>query len=386
MSRVVKMMRHINIEHDLLPHDGRFGSGPSKIRREQMAALVDSNPGILGTSHRQAPVRDVVASIKEGIATLFSLPEGYEVVLGNGGASAFWDIACTCLVKETAAFGVFGEFGAKFAAEATAAPFLMDPAIFEAPYGATCTPELTQDADVYAWPHNETSTGAATAIHRVPGSLEAGALTIIDGTSAAGGLPLDISETDVYYFSPQKVFGADGGLWIAIVSPAAIARSEEIEQDPASTGRWIPTFLSFKTALSNSRKNQTYNTPAVATLVLMNEQIEWLNRNGGLEWSTKRCEKSAATLYSWAEASTYATPFVADPKDRSSVVVTVDIDESLNASDIVAGLRENGIVDTFAYRKLHRNQLRIGVFPSVEPEDVRALTACIDETVRQLRA
>lgn len=380
------MTRHITLAQEILPHDGRFGAGPSKIRSEQISALVESNPTILGTSHRQAPVRDLVASIKEGLAEFFSLPEGYEIIFGNGGASAFWDIACACLIRETAAFGVFGEFGGKFATEAANAPFLPEPVIFDSAYGTTRLPELTQDADVYAWPHNETSTGAATTIRRVAGSAAAGALTLIDGTSAAGGLPIDISQTDVYYFSPQKAFGADGGLWFAIVSPAAIARSEEIEENPAVTGRWIPTFLSFKTALRNSRKNQTYNTPAIATLVMMNEQIEWLNRNGGLEWSTRRCEKSAKTLYDWAEASDFAQPFVADPRDRSNVVVTLDIDEELNAADIVAGLRENGIVDTFAYRKLNRNQLRIGVFPSVEPEDVRALTDCIDETVRQLRA
>lgn len=379
------MTHHISLPHDILPHDGRFGSGPSKIRSEQMEALVQANPTVLGTSHRQAPVRDVVASIKDGLTDFFSLPEGYEVMFGNGGASAFWDIACACLIENTAAFGVFGEFGGKFAAEVHDAPFLADPVIFRADYGTTIVPSLTQDADVYAWPHNETSTGAATTITPVAGSEEAGALTIIDGTSAAGGLPVDISQTDVYYFSPQKAFGSDGGLWIAIVSPAAIARAEKIEKEAAASGRWIPTFLSFGTALRNSRKNQTYNTPAVATLVLMNEQIEWLNRNGGLDWSTKRCEKSASILYSWAEESEFATPFVADPQDRSHVVVSLDINESLAASDIVAGLRENGIVDTFAYRKLNRNQLRVGVFPSVEPEDVRALTECIDLTVDQLK-
>lgn len=352
-----------------------------------MDVLFHANPSILGTSHRQAPVRDVVASIKDGLSDFFSLPDGYEVVFGNGGASAFWDVACSCLIEDTAAYGVFGEFGGKFATEAKIAPFLSEPVVFDSPYGTTRLPELTPDADVYAWPHNETSTGAATHIERIPGSKEAGALTLIDGTSAAGGLPVDISQTDAYYFSPQKAFGSDGGLWIAIVSPAAIERAEKIEKDAASgnSGRWIPTFLSFGTALRNSRKNQTYNTPAIATLVLMNEQIDWLNRNGGLDWSTKRCEKSAATLYTWAESSDFATPFVTNPDDRSNVVVSLDIDDSLVASDIVAGLRENGIVDTFAYRKLNRNQLRIGVFPSVEPEDVRALTVCIDETVAQLR-
>lgn len=378
------MTRHISLPADILPSDGRFGSGPSKIRSEQMDALMHANPGILGTSHRQAPVRDMVASIKDGLSDFFSLPEGYEVMFGNGGASAFWEIACACLIEDTAAFGVFGEFGGKFAASAAAAPFLSQPVIFNGEYGTTKLPELTQDADVYAWPHNETSTGAATHISRVAGSEDAGALTIIDGTSAAGGLPVDISQTDVYYFSPQKAFGSDGGLWIAIVSPAAIARAEKIEADAGARGRWIPTFLSFGTALRNSRKNQTYNTPALATLVLMNEQIEWLNRNGGLDWSTMRCEKSATTVYNWAEAADYASPFVSAPEDRSNVVVSIDIDEHLAAADIVAGLRENGIVDTFAYRKLNRNQLRIGVFPSVEPEDVRALTECIDRTVEQL--
>lgn len=327
-------------------------------------------------------MRTVVAGLKDGLSNLFSLPEGYEVVLGNGGASAFWDIACACLIENQAAFGVFGEFGGKFAASATAAPHLADPVIYSAEPGTTRLPDPTDGVDLYAWPHNETSTGAAAAVRRIRGDS---ALTVIDGTSAAGGLPVDISQTDVYYFSPQKVFGADGGLWVALMSPAAIERAERLEKSAEGTGRWVPPFLSLTSAITNSRKNQTLNTPAIATLVLMEAQVEWLNSNGGLEWSTARCARSAETLYDWAEKSDYASPFVADPADRSHVVVTIDIAPDIDATEIVAGLRENGIVDTFAYRKLNRNQLRVGVFPSVEPSDVEALTRCIDETVAQLR-
>lgn len=376
------MTRQITLPHEILPADGRFGSGPSKVRAEQLDALVRSNPTVLGTSHRQAPVRNVVAALKSGLSDLFSLPEGYEVVLGNGGASAFWDISCACLIEKQAAFGVFGEFGGKFAASTAAAPHLADPIIYSAEPGTTCLPEVTDGVDLYAWPHNETSTGAAAAVTRIPAE---GALTVIDGTSAAGGLPVDVSQADVYYFSPQKVFGADGGLWVALMSPAAIDRAERLEKSAAETGRWVPPFLSLTSAITNSRKNQTLNTPAIATLVLMEAQVEWLNSNGGLEWSTARCARSAETLYDWAEKSDYASPFVADPADRSHVVVTIDIAPDIDATEIVAGLRENGIVDTFAYRKLNRNQLRVGVFPSVEPSDVEALTRCIDETVAQLR-
>ena len=376
----------VNIPQSMLPEDGRFGSGPSKIRLDQVAALQAGATTLLGTSHRQTPVRHVVASIREGLAEFFHLPEGYEVALGNGGASAFWEVACASLITRKAAFGTYGSFSAKFAKSAAAAPFLEEPAVYAGEPGTYRLPELTEGADAYCWAHNETSTGVAAPISRVPGSREQGAITLIDGTSAAGALRVDPAEFDAYYFSPQKAFGSDGGLWVALLSPAAVERAASVEQSAKLEGarRWVPPFLSLTQALENSRKDQTLNTPAVATLVMMENQIHWLNDNGGMDWATARCAKSASLLYSWAENSEYARPFVTDPAARSNAVVTIDLDDSVNASQVVSLLRDNGIVDTSGYRKLGRNQLRVGVFPSVEPSDVTALTRCIDYIVERI--
>ncbi|OZG68054.1 phosphoserine aminotransferase [Bifidobacterium eulemuris] len=370
----------------MLPEDGRFGAGPSKIRLDQVEALKDGAVTLLGTSHRQAPVRRVVASIREGLQEFFQLPDGYEIALGNGGASAFWEVACASLITRKAAFGTYGSFSSKFAKSAALAPFLEKPAVYTGEPGTYRLPELTDGADTYCWAHNETSTGVAAPVTRVPGSREQGAITVIDGTSAAGALRVDANEFDVYYFSPQKAFGSDGGLWVALLSPAAIERAADVEQSAKTEGsrRWVPPFLSLTQALENSRKDQTLNTPAVATLVMMENQIRWMNGNGGMDWSTTRCAKSASLLYSWAERSEYARPFVADPEARSNAVVTIDLDDAIDANQVVGLLRDNGIVDTSGYRKLGRNQLRIGVFPSVEPSDVDALTHCIDYIVERL--
>ena len=380
------MTNTVNIPTNMLPEDGRFGSGPSKIRPEQVQALDAGARNLLGTSHRQTPVKQVVGSIREGLSNFFQIPDGYEVVLGNGGASAFWDIACASLITRKAAFGTYGSFSAKFAKSAQSAPFLEDPEIFAGEPGTYRLPELTEYVDAYCWAHNETSTGVAAPVKRVEGSKEQGALTLIDATSGAGALNVDISQTDAYYFSPQKAFGSDGGLWIAVLSPAAIDRAYGIAKSVSLPGarRWIPPFLSLTSAIENSRKDQTLNTPAVATLVMLENQVRWLNDNGGLAWATARCARSASLLYQWAEKSDYAQPFVSDENARSNAVVTIDLDESINASQVVAALRENGIVDTNGYRKLGRNQLRIGVFPSVEPSDVEALTKCVDYVAEHL--
>ncbi|NEG55802.1 phosphoserine transaminase [Bifidobacterium platyrrhinorum] len=380
------MAYSVNIPTDMLPEDGRFGSGPSKIRPEQIAALDAGAVRLLGTSHRQTPVRQLVGSIREGLESFFNVPDGYEIALGNGGASCFWEIACASLITRQAAFGTYGSFSAKFAKSAAAAPFLEDPVVYQGEPGTYRLPERTEYVDAYCWAHNETSTGVAAPVRRVEGSLEQGAITLVDGTSAAGALPVDVSQTDAYYFSPQKAFGSDGGLWVAVLSPAAIERAARVEANVSLPGasRWVPPFLSLTKALENSRKDQTLNTPAVATLIMMENQVRWLNDNGGMDWAAARCAKSASLLYSWAERSEYAHPFVADEDARSHSVVTVDLDESVNASDVVAALRENGIVDTAGYRKLGRNQLRVGVFPSVEPSDVAALTRCIDYVVEHL--
>lgn len=379
-------MSSIMIPKNMLPADGRFGSGPSKIRFDQIAALEAGATTVLGTSHRQTTVRSLVGSIREGIAAFLRLPDGYEVALGNGGASAFWEIACACLIDRRAAFGAYGSFSAKFAKSAANAPFLEAPAIFEGEPGTWRLPEFTEGVDVYAWAHNETSTGVAAPVRRVAGSREAGALTVVDGTSASGALPVDVSETDAYYFSPQKAFGSDGGLWLAVLSPAAIERAARVEESAKQPGatRWVPPFLSLTQALANSRKDQTLNTPAVATLVMLESQVRWLNDNGGMDWATARCAASAETLYDWAERSDYASPFVTDSDARSHAVVTIDLDERVDAAQVIAALRDNGIVDTAGYRKLGRNQLRIGVFPSVDPADVEALTGCIDYVVERL--
>jgi phosphoserine aminotransferase len=371
----------ITIPADLLPADGRFGSGPSKVRAAQVRAVSDAGTSLLGTSHRQAPVRSLVRRSREGLGELFSLPEGYEVVLGNGGSTTFWDVATACLVRRRAQHAAFGEFGAKFAAATTAAPFLDPSQVITAPPGTVAHPEPADDVDVHAWPHNETSTGAMAPVRRVPGSRERGALTLVDATSGAGALPVDVAETDVYYFAPQKVFGSDGGLWLALCSPDALARAEEVE---SSGTRWVPESLSLRTAAANSRQDQTLNTPAVATLVMLAEQVEWLLAQGGLAWAAARSAESATHLYGWAEAREWATPFVADPAERSTVVGTIDLDDSVDATQVVATLRANGILDVFPYRKLGRNQLRVAMFPAIDPDDVRALTACVDHVVDRL--
>ena len=379
-------MATITIPPSMLPEDGRFGSGPSKIRPEQVQALDAGAATVLGTSHRQSTIKQIVGSIRAGLAEFLRIPDDYEIVLGTGGATAFWDMACASLITRRAAFGVYGSFSAKFADSAASAPFLEDPVVYRCEPGGCRLPEYTEYVDAYCWAHNETSTGVAAPVHRIAGSLEQGALTIVDATSAAGALPVDISQTDAYYFSPQKAFGSDGGLWIAALSPAAIDRAYGIAQSTSLEGvlRWIPPFLSLKSAIENSRKDQTLNTPAIATLIMLNEQLQWLNNNGGMAWATARCAKNASLLYQWAEQSDYAHPFVADPALRSNSVVTIDLDDRINAKQVTAALRENGILDTSGYRKLGRNQLRVGVFPSVEPADVAALTNCVDYVVGQL--
>jgi len=368
----------IVIPDHLKPADGRFGAGPSRVRPEQMAALAAAGPAVMGTSHRQQPVKELVRRVRTGLAELFALPDGYEVVLGNGGSTVFWDAAACGLVRSRASHAQFGEFGSKFAKATRTAPFLTESLIVDAEPGTAARPATDPSVDVYAWPHNETSTGVATVIER-PADIADDALVIIDATSAAGGIPVDIRETDVYYFAPQKNFASDGGLWIALVSPRAIARIEEI----AGSDRWIPESLSLTTALDNSRKDQTYNTPAVATLVLLAEQIEWMNAHGGLDWAGARTAEASGLVYAWAESSPVAHPYVADPADRSQVVCTVDFDDSVDAARLAAVLRANGILDIEPYRKLGRNQLRIATFTAVDPADVRALLACIDHVLAE---
>ncbi|MCX5045697.1 phosphoserine transaminase [Aldersonia sp. NBC_00410] len=366
------------IPADLKPADGRFGCGPSKVRPAQLQSLVDVGASVFGTSHRQKPVKDVVARVRAGLRELFSLPEGYEVVLGNGGTTAFWDAAAFGLVRERSQHFTYGEFSAKFATVTKKNPFIGDPIVLSAEPGTA--PELTADpaADLIGWAHNETSTGVAVPVRRLAGSENA--LIAIDATSGAGGLPVDIADADVYYFAPQKCFAADGGLWIALLSPAALARVQEI----AGTGRFAPESLSLPIAIDNSGKDQTYNTPALATLLLFADQIEWLNGNGGLDWAVKRTADSSSRLYSWADSRDFATPFVTDPANRSQVVGTIDFADEVDAAAVAKILRANGIVDTEPYRKLGRNQLRIGMFPAIEPDDVSALTACIDWVVGRL--
>jgi phosphoserine aminotransferase len=369
----------IVIPPDLLPADGRFGSGPTKIRDAQLDALTAAGRSVLGTSHRQAPVRKVVQRVREGLAALFGLPDDYLVVLGNGGTTSFWETAAFGLVSNKSQHLSFGEFSAKFAKVTKIAPWLADPSVITAEPGTHPFPVAEAGIDAYALTHNETSTGVAMPIRRVPGADD-GALVLVDATSAAGGIAVDPAEFDAYYFAPQKCFGSDGGLWMALLSPAAVDQAAKI----AASGRYIPEFLSLQTAIDNSRLQQTYNTPAVATLILLAEQIEWMNGNGGMAWTTERTATSSGILYTWADKSTLATPFVADPAQRSQVVVTVDFADSVEATAISKALRANGIVDTDSYRKLGRNQLRIGTFPAVEPADVEALTACIDYVLERL--
>lgn len=372
------MAEQLTIPEDLKPADGRFGCGPSKVRPEQLQALVSKGAELFGTSHRQAPVKNLVGRVRDGVRALFSVPEGYEVILGNGGSTAFWDAAAFGLVNERSLHLTYGEFSAKFASAVAKNPFVGDPLIIKADAGSA--PALTADpsADVLAWAQNETSTGVAVPVARPAGSGDA--LVVIDATSGAGGLPVDITATDAYYFAPQKNFASDGGLWLAVMSPAALARVESI----AASGRWVPEFLSLPIAVDNSLKNQTYNTPAIGTLLLMAEQLDWLNGNGGLDWAVARTADSSQRLYSWAEKTAYTIPFVADPALRSQVVGTIDFTDSVDAAAVAKMLRANGIVDTEPYRKLGRNQLRVAMFPAVDPEDISALTQCIDWVVERL--
>ncbi|MCX7620844.1 MAG: phosphoserine transaminase [Acidimicrobiales bacterium] len=368
----------ITIPRQLLPSDGRFGCGPSKVRHQALASLVKHAQHYLGTSHRQATVKFMVARLRNGLAELFALPDGYEVMLGNGGTTVFWDALTFGLIHKRSEHLSFGEFSSKFAACAEAAPHLAEPLVVRAEPGTRPEPVTDERVDVYAFTHNETSTGVMMPLTRPP--APDGALVAVDATSAAGGLRFDPAETDVYYFAPQKCLASDGGLWLAAVSPAAVERIESI----AASGRWVPDSLNLAIALDNSRKDQTYNTPALATIFLAVQQVEWINEHGGLEWAASRCDRSAEIIYGWAEKNDYTSPFVANPADRSHVVATIDFDETIDALQVAAILRRNGIVDTEPYRKLGRNQLRIALFPAIEPSDVEALTACIDHVVTQL--
>lgn len=368
-------MAELIIPADIKPRDGRFGCGPSKVRPEQLTALAAAGD-LFGTSHRQAPIKNLVGRVRDGLRELFSVPDGYEVILGNGGSTAFWDAAAFGLIDKKSLHLTYGEFSSKFASCVAKNPFIGDPIIIKTDPGTAPQPQSDPSVDVVAWAHNETSTGVSVPVQRPDGD----ALVLIDATSAAGGLPIDIADTDAYYFAPQKNFAGDGGLWLAIVSPAALARIEAI----AGSGRWVPDFLSLPIAVENSLKNQTYNTPAIATLILLAEQLDWLNGNGGLDWAVKRTADSSERLYAWAEASSFATPFVTDPALRSQVVGTIDFSDAVDAAAVAKVLRANGIVDTEPYRKLGRNQLRIGMFPAVEPDDVSALTSCVDWVVENL--
>jgi phosphoserine aminotransferase len=368
----------LDIPPALKPSDGRFGCGPSKVRPQQLAALAGNYAAVMGTSHRQKPVKALVGRVRSSIAELLGAPDGYEVALGNGGTTAFWDAAAFGLVRERALHLVYGEFSRKFATVTDGAPFLAEPLLLQADPGDAPEPAALPGADVIAWAHNETSTGVMVGVQR---PTDAGdALILVDATSGAGGLPLDAADADAYYFAPQKSFGSDGGLWLALLSPAAIERIERI----ASSGRWIPEFLSLHVALENSRKDQTLNTPAVATLAMLADQLDWMLEHGGLDWCVQRTTASSAHLYDWAQASSYATPFVADPAKRSLVVGTIDIDDAIDAAQVAATLRANAIVDVEPYRKLGRNQLRVGMFPAIEPGDVQALCACVDWVVERL--
>ena len=366
------------IPADIKPADGRFGCGPSKVRPEQLAALSTSAAALFGTSHRQPPVKNLVGRVRDGLRELFRAPDGYQVILGNGGATAFWDAAAFGLIDRRSLHLTFGEFSAKFASAVAANPFVGDPVIIKAEAGSAPEPQSDPSVDAIAWAHNETSTGVAVGVRRPEGAGDA--LVLIDATSGAGGLPVNLADCDAYYFAPQKNFAGDGGLWLAILSPAALARVDAI----ATSGRWVPDFLSLPIAVENSLKNQTYNTPAIGTLILMAEQVDWMLAKGGLDWAVKRTADSSFRLYSWAEASPYATPFVTDPALRSQVVGTIDFTDDVDAATVAAVLRANGIVDTEPYRKLGRNQLRVAMFPAIEPDDVTALTRCVDWVVEHL--
>ncbi|MBU3715483.1 MAG: phosphoserine transaminase [Candidatus Nanopelagicaceae bacterium] len=372
-------MSEIKIPDSIKPRDGRFGCGPSKIRSEALANLAASGSSVLGTSHRQKSVKSVVGRVRTGLSSLFDLPEGYEVVLGNGGSTAFWDIATFCLIEKKSQHLSFGEFSSKFASAAKEAPFLDDPSVIKSEPGTHPLPVFEAGIDSYALTHNETSTGVAMPILRPAGSE--GALVLVDATSAAGGLTVSAKEFDTYYFAPQKSFASDGGLWIALMSPAAIARVEKLK----ASGRWVPAFFDLTIAIENSRLDQTYNTPAVATLMLLADQIEWMNSNGGMSFAAGRSAKSAEIMYSWAEETPYTTPFVTDPAMRSKVVATINFEDGIDALEIAKILRSNGIVDTEPYRKLGKNQLRVGMFPAIDPADIEALTKCIEYVVAELK-
>ena len=365
------------IPTELLPQDGRFGCGPSKVRPEQLEAVMARMTSVMGTSHRQAPVKNIVGSVREGLTSLFNLPAGWEIVMGNGGSTVFWDVATFGLIRERSHHLVFGEFSSKFAEASAAAPHLADPIIVSSDPGTHPASASDASCDIYAYPHNETSTGVAMS----PVRPAKDGLVVVDATSAAGGLMWDPSQVDVYYFAPQKCFASDGGLWLAACSPAAIERIREIK----ATKRWMPASLDLSIALDNSVANQTYNTPALATLIMLDEQVKWINSNGGLSWAASRCAESARNMYSWAESRAFATPFVTNPAQRSDVVATIDID-GVDANQISAILRANGVVDTDSYRKLGRNQIRVGMFPAIDPADISALTACIDVVVDHLRS
>ncbi|WEH35236.1 phosphoserine transaminase [Streptomyces sp. AM 4-1-1] len=372
-------MADIQIPADIKPADGRFGAGPSKVRTEALDALAATGTSLLGTSHRQAPVKNLVGSVRDGVRDLFSLPEGYEVILGNGGSTAFWDIATHGLIESKSQHLTFGEFSSKFAKASKLAPWLGEPSVISSDPGTHPEPVAEAGVDVYALTHNETSTGVAAPIKRIAGA-DNGALVLVDATSGAGGLPVDVTESDVYYFAPQKSFASDGGLWIAAFSPAALERAARVH----ASGRHIPEFFSLPTAIDNSLKNQTYNTPALATLFLLNEQLNWLNSQGGLDFAVRRTATSATHLYGWAEDSKYASPFVTDPAKRSQVIGTIDFADEIDAAAVAKVLRANGIVDTEPYRKLGRNQLRVAMFPAIDPADVEALTACVDHVIGKL--
>ncbi len=370
----------LTIPADLKPADGRFGAGPSKIQTSHLDALAATGSSLMGTSHRQAPVRNVVGRVREGLGALFSLPAGHEVVLGNGGATAFWDIATFGLIRDKSQHLSFGEFSSKFAAAAAAAPWLVDPSVIKADPGSRPVAVAEDGVDVYAWAHNETSTAVMAPVVRPAGTTADEALVLIDATSGAGGLPVDLGEVDAYYFAPQKSFASDGGLWLALMSPAAIERVAQIKE----SGRHVPAFFDLDIAITNSRLNQTYNTPSVATLFLMAEQLDWMNSQGGLKGMVERTTASSDALYGWAEKTPYTTPYVADPDHRSLVIGTIDFDDAISADAVAATLRANAIVDTEPYRKLGRNQLRIAMYPAIDPADIEALTTCIDWVVDHL--
>jgi phosphoserine aminotransferase len=370
----------LEIPQALRPSDGRFGCGPSKVRPAQLQRLAGEAAGLMGTSHRQKPVKALVGRVRSGLAELLGAPDGYEVALGNGGTTAFWDAAALGLVRGRSLHLAYGEFSRKFATVTGRAPFLADPLVVESDPGDAPEPVADPAADAIAWAHNETSTGVMVPVMRPEGAGDA--VVLVDATSGAGGLPLDAAQADAYYFAPQKSFGSDGGLWLALLSPAAIERIEQI----AASDRWIPEFLSLQTALTNSRQDQTLNTPAIATLVLLADQLDWMREQGGLDWCVARTTASSEHLYGWAADSSYATPFVADPAKRSLVVGTIDLDDAVDGARVAATLRANGIVDVEPYRKLGRNQLRVAMFPAIEPADVQALTACVDWVVERVAA